>query len=488
MKKFRKLLSLVLAMVMVLAMAAPSFADEPEPETGTITINNALEGQTYTLYKIFDLESYTSTGQYSYKVVAEWKPFITQWSQFFTLEGDYLIENKMTDNSTDAETFAKAALTYAENHETISDVGTYSSDSENAVKNDEGETYTITISGLTLGYYLLDSTTGTLCSLNTTNPTVDINEKNAAPEIKKERVNVPEGEDTESVSVGDTVNYKVTITAQPGAENYVMKDTMSPGLSFNDDVVIAGLVSGRDYTVEQPGDNDTFTFKIVFTDTYCANIATETDIVITYSATVNESAIEGTDPITNSAILDYGDENHITNTPVTTVTLYTYAFGVVKTDTTNKVLNGAKFKLYGSATGADEIKVVSIGTDVESGTQKYRKATDAEIAAETNIVEIEAGIAIIDGLKAGTYYLEETDAPEGYNRLVNRKDVTITDSDNIGTVNNNMYVKDSGGVQVINKTGTILPSTGGIGTTIFYAAGIILMAGAVFFVVRRKRA
>ena len=102
-------------------------------------------------------------------------------------------------------------------------------------------------------------------------------------------------------------------------------------------------------------------------------------------------------------------------------------------------------------------------------------------------VEIEAGVTEIKGLGNGTYYLVETVAPQGYNLLTTPTEVVVADADNNATLNTDGTEYVSGGVQVINSTGTILPSTGGIGTTIFYAAGIVVMAGAVFFVVRSRK-
>ena len=131
--------------------------------------------------------------------------------------------------------------------------------------------------------------------------------------------------------------------------------------------------------------------------------------------------------------------------------------------------------MYSDAEAKNEIKVVKL----DDG--NYRVAEEGETG-----VEIEAGVTEIKGLGNGTYYLVETAAPENYNPLTEAVEVPIANGDKMASFNEDGTYKE-GGVQVINYTGTILPSTGGIGTTIFYAAGIVVMAGAVFFVVRSRK-
>lgn len=481
MKKFRKLLSLVLAMIMVLAMAAPSFA----ADDGSITINNAIEGKTYNIYKLFDLKISTDGNSFAYTINSDWENFFKgSGAQYIQVDaaGNVIGLAGITEDSSETEkeaaakALADAAIAYAskpnpKDHKTCAT-------GEDSVK----------FTGLEYGYYLVDSTAGALCMLDSTAPNMTILEKNEEPTIEKKRITGEGKTETDtSVSIGDTVYYQVTITAQPGAQNYTMTDTLSEGLTLNDSdafpikVKVAGteLTKDTDYTLTTNVANGTFTIE--FSETYCKSITAETSIDITYSAVVNEKAITGTDPLTNEAVLGYGDNPEISTVPVE-VTLYTYGFGLVKTIKGEMtVLNGAKFKLYDAETDGNEIAVVKIGDG------QYRVAK----AGETG-VEIEAGNVTIDGLANDTYYLEETEAPVGYNKLTYRPSITIEGGDKWATVNatavDGVYKYVSGGINVENSTGALLPSTGGIGTTIFYAAGIVLMAGAVFFVVRRKRA
>lgn len=186
-------------------------------------------------------------------------------------------------------------------------------------------------------------------------------------------------------------------------------------------------------------------------------------------------------------MLEYGDKSHTTWDGTETDT---FSFDLVKTDNSNKLLAGAEFELYAQETGGSAIPLV-----LENG--QYRVATSVEAGVEgftsAKIVTNDTSMITVVGLDGNTtYWLEETKAPEGYNMLSERVAVPITDTNISAAMTDNtnsaVWEEGDGGIHVINKTGTLLPSTGGIGTTIFYAAGIVLMAGAVFFVVRRKRA
>ena len=158
-----------------------------------------------------------------------------------------------------------------------------------------------------------------------------------------------------------------------------------------------------------------------------------------------------------------------------------------KTDESKKLLAGAEFELYASETGNDKISLVAAGENT------YRLATEEE-KAEAGLISAKiltnaTSKITVKGLDANTtYWLDETKAPEGYNKLSGRVEVQIQGVNLSTSMTGTQWVAENGGIQVTNKTGALLPSTGGIGTTIFYAAGIVLMAGAVFFVVRRKRA
>lgn len=182
-------------------------------------------------------------------------------------------------------------------------------------------------------------------------------------------------------------------------------------------------------------------------------------------------------PNTNETKLVYGEGSETTWDKTET---FTYQFDLVKTKTDKTVLDGAEFKLYDAKTGGNEIALIDESNGV------YRVATAAEKAAEGFVsATIKAGKVTIKGLDSGTYYLEETKAPAGYNVLAERVEVKIDHANLTATVEGDTYV--SGGVQVINQTGAELPSTGGIGTTIFYVVGGLLVVAAGVLLVTRKR-
>lgn len=474
----KRLLALLLTFVFAMAMSVSVFAASgTNDDNGTITIDNAIIGQTYNIYQIATLESYnTVSGAYSYKPTA-------QWSAWLSTQTDYVAINDagyMTwvENANQAD-FAKNALAYAK---TLAEGGSVQIAPTDT---DIAESATVTFLNLNLGWYLVDSSAGALCSLDTTDNSVTIKEKNEVPTVDKNAVN---DTDTSSPSIGDTVNFQITIHAKPGAENYVLHDTMGDGLALDTESIkvyvrsVADeneLVSTNNYSITTSGLTDDCDFEIEFLNTYLNSISTNTDIIVTYNATITEDAIIGNDEVTNKAHLDYGDnsytEEETTSTPV-------YSFDLVKTDSNDKVLDGAQFALYDAATGGNLIPLVKLADG------SYRVASSDEREADefsSAVIETDNGVAKIDGLGTGTYYLEEINAPDGYNKLTSRQAVTIGTTDNSATVNDGTYT--SGGVQVINRAGSILPSTGGMGTTTLYILGAALVIGAgVVLVVRRR--
>ncbi len=467
MKNTKKIASILLALMMLLIMVVPAFAEDKK---GSITIDNPIKGQTYKIYRIFDLESYNSeTNAYSYKITENWKNFVkTGYGKnyfkvddngFVTLKDSINIDN----NSEDAAALAKAALAYAKENKIMPD---------STLPNGEGENK-YTADNLPLGYYLVDSSLGALCGLTTTNPDVNVEEKNAEPTVDKEVENNGVFGDENTANINSVVNFKTTITVAKGAENYVLHDKMSVGLELNAESIKVEGIAPEGYTIKTAGFEDECDFEIIFKNEYISKLTERTEITVTYSAKLTEDAVIGSDGNTNETWLDYGDDSSTESTPAKTIT-YTYGFDLVKTKKDNTVLNGAKFRLYDTETGGEEIALVKVKDGV------YRIADGNE-----NGVEIDAGKARIIGLASGTYYLEETVQPDGYNKLAERVKVEIKDNNLDATIENNNW--SGGGVQVVNYTGNELPSTGGIGTTIFYIVGGILLAGAAVLLIVKKR-
>lgn len=328
---------------------------------------------------------------------------------------------------------------------------------------------------------------GALCSLdNVTGNTATISEKNKVPSVEKKVKSGDNYESSNSAKIGDTVEYKTTITINGNVEKVVLHDKMETGLTF-DDTSVRVKVGGADvaagnYTLKKPGteSSDPCTFEIEFMDSYIAGLETGKQIEVTYSATLNESAVIGTPGNKNDTWLKYGNSGSVTSETTT----YSYSFDLVKTDSDGTLLAGAKFKLYADQNCANEIKLVADGDNA------YRVAKTGEKAVES--IETNATSALtIKGLKGTTtYYLKEIEAPKGYNELENAFEFTIASaniSSNLSETSNKWVEGKSTGIHIINKAGTTLPSTGGMGTTVFYVVGGGLMAVAVVLLVTKKR-
>lgn len=485
MKLIKKIAAIMFAFMMVVSMSCSVKADEgttATTEKGTITINNAIPEQTYTIYKILDLESYDKAkNNYSYKPANGWETFIDQNDEYFIKNEYDGISWKASEGETEAQkqerasTLAKKALDYAK-------------DSSHSITNSGKETAgstTVTFSGLDLGYYLVDSSVGALCSLNTTNPTVEIQEKNGVPSVEKKIVQNNTDVESNFANIGETINFKTTITAQKGAQSYVLHDTMEKGFTFNKDVKVK--VSGQtnylnsttDYEVVENAE-DKCTFDIKFKEEFLKTINDTTKIEVTYSAILNGDA-EIHDNNDNTTHLTYGENNNTTTRTTHTVT---YQISVLKyTGDTNNTLANAKFSLYDAETNGNIYKLVQ-----KTDTTNYRLAMTGEDGI-TEITTNNTGKFSIQGLKPGTYWLEETAAPKGYNKLAKRIKVVINDDgtlivDNKDRDENNSLINQ---VNVENKTGTVLPSTGGAGTTMIYLIGAVLVLGSGVVLATKRR-
>ncbi len=533
MKSMKKLLSLVLAMMLVLAMGSTAMASQPtsgnnQDQKGELTVENAIPGSEYSIYKILDLESYNSTnGAYLYKVAAGWEDFVKgeAGSKYLTVDEDGYVTWNTNVPEKDAAEFAKAALAYTEGKNLAVKTETAPAAPEGSSAD---ATVTVKFTDLNLGYYLLDSSIGALCSLDTTNPNQTISEKNEKPTVEKE-VEQP------TASIGDVLDYVIKVKIAAGAENYVIHDKMSGGLTFNgEDTIqvkvlsketvdaldpddkdavknaagIGGFAAPEDYTITSGKtlDHDD-TFDITITEAGEAKLPVGGMIVVTYKATINADALKY-DEVNNKATLDYGDENHTTSTETPEVPTKYIDVNILKFAKTNSGetgLDGAEFTLSKNEDGTDPISFV----DLTNG--NYRVATEEDENTTTTVVSpagTDIGKINLDGLGAGTYYLTETKAPDGYNLLKAPVKIVITETTDATTGETTLTVQipelnedgsvkeDADGnevlmlanpVKVQNMTGAELPSTGGIGTTIFYVLGGILVVGAGILLVVKKR-
>ena len=474
MKLSRKIFSLVLALVVVMGLAITAFAEEGGETTtkGSITITNALGGETYNAYQILYLESYDAENKiYAYKANSAWEGWLKTQSDYVSINPQgYVTWNK----GANVADFAKAAKGQLSGKTADGQVTPAADGSA-------------TISNLKLGYYLVDSTVGALCELNTTKPSVKITDKNTKPTIEKKVQEDSDGSwgDVNDADIGQTVNFKSTISAKPGARNYVVHDKMDSKLEFvSVTSITAGdttLAAGEDYTVVTSGLNDDCTFHIVFTETYLNSITADTDIVINYTAKLTSDAVADTGYV-NDTWLDYGDKQHTEHDTTTTYTWKLPIYKYHKDGEAKKALAGAEFILYKGTEENREYAQVANGK-LTGWTKEKAKAT--------TLVSDADGMIAVEGLDADTYYLEETKAPGGYNKLAGPVTVvishTVTDEGAHMTLTLKQGETNVEQVEIENKSGTELPSTGGIGTTIFYVLGSILVIGAVVLLIAKKR-
>lgn len=412
---------------------------------GSITIDR--QGKTnyetkYNAYRILDLSYDEDNDSYAYSLNAKWRDFFTTGAgkDYVVIDREYVT----IKSGADAAELAKKALAYAQ-----------AIDEDAFITLKEG-TNTGKISNLKLGYYLVDSSLGTLCSLNSTAKDVTINEKNAEPSIEKTATTPVEG----TAKIGDKVDYKIVVNVAAGYQKYVVTDKMTAGLTFNNDITIkyydaeGNEVTGLTGAATNTTASTNYTFKIDFSNVNLANVA---KIEITYSATINENAVDNNRSQSNEAKLSFGNNSNTTSS-TKTITTYEALFSKVsnkKIDDKNIELDGAEFKLYDAKTGGNEIKVVKVREGV------YRVATAKEIEDNKAVEFIVGGKVTIKGLAKDTsYYLEETKAPDGYTKLAERYEIKA------GTNEVSM---------VVNTSGVVLPTTGGIGTTLFVLVGSIMV-------------
>nr|WP_296010590.1 SpaH/EbpB family LPXTG-anchored major pilin [uncultured Blautia sp.] len=562
MKKMKKIASLLLALVMVLGMAVSTSA---ATETGSITIRDnsnstvSVAGKTFNAYKILDVKSYTAgkgeeKGTVVYTVPTELKTFFQTRYNLTGNEGDF--DAKVTEEISkepDMFAFATAVLNAAKEANITPRTATAG---EKAAS--------VTIDNLPLGYYVVEDTGAatpvSALILDTTNPSVDIKIKADKPGIDK---NIDGTKDTDdattgdvkynNAAVGDMVPYKLTskVPDMTGYKKYyfVVNDTLSKGLTFNNDVTITvgndTKEKNTDYTVTQTKNTDgTTSVEIVFKNfiQYATNPGA--DITITYSATVNENAVIGVEGNSNKVKLIYsnnpnidesgnqedkpGDQSPTGKTPDVETRTYVTDLELIKVDQDGVRLTGAEFQITGTKLNTvlvrkdvyteDEngtywkLKDGSYTTDdpgsegmdeskYESTTTKYSKSVETEPIEKAENVNYTAtvgtdGVLRFEGLSAGTYIITEIKAPAGYNLLTTPIEVTIgftaptapstdctwtyTGTDAVNETNTNQII-------VVNRAGTELPSTGGIGTTIFYVIGGVLVAAAGVLLIVKKR-
>ena len=467
-----KLLSMVLAVALALGVCVPAYADT----TYTLTLNKAQAGHTYTAYQIF-------TGDLSGDVLSN-----IEWGSGVTAEGQAALQTKYGDSAAEvAEALDKADSADA----FAAEAAEYLGIAAGSVTIAKGST-TGAISGLAAGYYLV-KTTGVTGTNDVYTYYIMKVVKDTAADIKADVPKVGKTVDDNDANIGDTVTFTLTGTMPStvaGYETYkvIFHDTMSAGLTYGSitSVTVGGNAVTSEYEVasEVNAGGETI-LTITFADVLALGAEASSVIEVQYTATVNSSAVIGTEGNPNTVYLEYSNnpnwdgsgEEPTGDTPEDTVKVCTWEIPVFKYTGTDTPLAGAGFTLYKDADCTAAVNLVAAGNNV------YKVCTLAgcEHALVAEVITDDLGKLEIEGLEKGTYYLKETTTPAGYNTC---DVVTIIIGENGDLTQNGTATSE---VAILNQAGATLPETGGMGTTALYVGGAALVIGAAVLLVVRRR-
>ena len=511
MKHSKKLASLLLALVMALSLAVTAFADEST--TYSITINNSTAGHTYEAYQIFTGD--LATNEAGNKVLSNivWGSGVSEAGQ--TALGDAAAKAETLKTEADAKAFAKAVAPYL----------TTAAGSANTVTDGK-----YVISGLAAGYYLVKDQDGSLTGDNDSYTeyiiqvvgNVTATPKSDVPEVQKKVKDINDSTDTTKTDwqdsadydIGDSIPFQLKATLADNVSSYttykvVFHDTLSKGLTYNNDAkVYIGGTETNGFTVTATVNADgTTTLTVSCDDVKALNAVSSSAITVEYTAKLNENAVLGSAGNPNEVYLEYSNNpnksengnNETGETPKDVVIVFTYKTIINKVDSDNKPLTGAAFKLEKLIKGKDG-------------------AADTWTTVKEFTVDETTTSFTFSGLDDGQYKLTETKTPAGYNTIdpiyfvIEATHDETADAPTLKTLN--AYLTDANGnkqtemkdgesvnidlgtvdltagsitTTVVNKSGSELPSTGGIGTTIFYVLGGVLVLAAVVLLVTKKR-
>lgn len=506
MKSIKRIIALLLTAVMTMTMSVTAFAVDGNNLTVSVQGGQDLNGQTISLYKLFDLSTSNSgeTTNYAYTVNTDtgYKDAIKSAlgiSFTGTTDVQYAEAVKAlgADNSEKVQKFANDFTEYALKN------GTTVKATETSGKINGENTTSYLFNGLEKGYYLVYVTGGKeiQSSLVTVDGNTTVRLKTEAPSITKKA-------DTETVSIGQVVKYTVTgsVPDTTGYSKYVYKihDTLSNGLDFVNDengtptsegkvnVTVAfekGTtdVGTKPTTANLSGENNR-TMALDLSAWVKANQTNKgKEFTVTYYAKVNKNAVVTEK---NSATLEYGNNpDDTTITKPSEAKTPTYHLDIKKYAKTNKkILPGAKFKLYLNKSDADLANDKAIKVSGSNGNYVVDPTSSITEFVSVDSIEEKGYNLHVNGLAAGTYYLVETEAPAGYNKLTAPIKVVITKAGDNWTISKDGNEETDKIIDVENSTGSILPSTGGMGTIAFTVVAALLVLGvAVSFIRDRKR-
>ena len=511
MKHIKKLASLLLALVMVLSLAVTAFADDST--TYSITINNSTAGHTYEAYQIFTGD--LATNEAGNKVLSNivWGSGVSEAGQ--TALGDAAAKAETLKTEADAKAFAKAVAPYL----------TTAAGSANTVTDGK-----YVISGLAAGYYLVKDQDDSLTGDNDSYTeyiiqvvgNVTATPKSDVPKVQKKVKDINDSTDTTKTDwqdsadydIGDSIPFQLKATLANNVSSYttykvVFHDTLSKGLTYNNDakVYIDGTETNGFTVTATVNADGTTTLTVSCDDVKALGAGNSSVITVEYTAKLNENAVLGSAGNPNEVYLEYSNNpnkseegnNETGETPKDVVIVFTYKTIINKVDSENNPLTGAAFKLE---------KLIK-GKDGAAGTWTTVK--------EFTVDETTTSFTF-SGLDDGQYKLTETKTPAGYNTIdpiyfvIEATHDETADAPTLKTLN--AYLTDANGnkqtemkdgesvnidlgtvdltagsitTTVVNKSGAQLPETGGIGTTIFYVLGGVLVLAAVVLLVTKKR-
>ena len=525
----KKVFAAAAAIATVFGLAATTVATANAADNATLTVSTAdakFARKTVNAYKMFSATVSGDGKAVSYTLTDEWKPF------FKDPAASGLTDNGVTDANVNDKAndyvsklkddaliaFAAKASNWAQTKANNITANATATVSQNAATDGK---YTATFTGLDYGYYVVAVQGATVADTNSQyaalvpvhSTSVDASIKGALPTVVK-KVN---GESATSAKIGDPLTFTLTSTIPDmsaySTYTFNFKDTLSKGLTFNQvDSVKVGdttLTKDTDYTVSTSEGSDKNTLLTV-TMLNFKNQQTNAGktITVTYTATLNKDAVVGGHGNTNSATIQYSNNPSTGGTgesEPSKVRVFTYGFTVDKytgdkyNDAATR-LAGAEFTLTpkNDSTPISFVRV-NAGSATENAVYRVAKADET---GTTTIITPENGKVDFQGLKNGEYTLTETKAPAGYNKLASAISVKVDgQNDGTDTTNANVSIKynndngsnydqtaSNGVIPVQNKSGVVLPSTGGMGTIAFTVIGVLVIALGVAWTLKRKNA
>ncbi|WP_276889769.1 SpaH/EbpB family LPXTG-anchored major pilin [Faecalibaculum rodentium] len=486
-KNFKKMFSVAAAATMVAGVGLTTVnAAELAAGEGTITIANAQKGKTYTAYQIFEVSATEQTHDVinpgvefddkrtaSYIATEEQKTFFASANpELFnfqaTANGKYNVAVKTGITGQDIATFLNSKE--VDDLNKVFDHKSVTADTAGA----------LSITDVPYGYYYVKTDAGTIASINTATPSVTITDKNKPTNVDK-KVNDPENTqvdaDHSTAYVGEIKSFEITTNIEPGLKSFTITDTMGTGLELVADsisITPSTLTNDKDYSVSVDGQKITVAFK----DTYLQRLTASTSVTITYRATVTDAAVSA-GSVRNTVVVKPGDNDTVNDF----VKIFLGKADFTKVDANDEAttLAGAEFEIYTEATEGTKLSFIKDGD-----TYRYVQAPVDGDSSVTTLTSGTDGQFHVTGLPEGSYWLQETKAPAGYNLMTSRQQFNVTLNDT--NVSNPSMNEVKANIEN-TKGGATLPSTGGMGTTALYTIGGLMVAGAaVLFVVRKRMA